>query len=406
MHVLFIAPETGPYNLRFIHALKRMGAEVSGIGHAPRALLVPALARCLTHYEQAKSVLDESELSRLARGIHARLPFSSVETIDEPAIVPAARVRQLLGAPGLTVPQATLCRDKAAMKDAWRAAGIPCAASAKVIDRKGAEDFAEREGFPLVVKPLAGFGTLDTFRVTTTDELGRALDRLKPSDTRPIVVEEFIEGHEGFYDTITAGGVIAHRFVGHYHPTCLESLSARTVRPRIGCTNRMDAAGYRELHDAAERVNVALGLVDSAAHMEWFFGPKGLRISEIGARPAGERIWDMHAAGNEFDVYLAWAEAVLHGRAAGEPSRRYATGSVQIRPHRDGIYAGHRGLAEVGRDFGDAIIEASVPRPGAKTEPLDRGWHAGTWFRLRDENYDRLMARLETIGESVSIVVK
>jgi len=35
--------------------------------------------------------------------------------------------REALGVPGLPVAQVTLCRDKAAMKDAWRAAGIPCA---------------------------------------------------------------------------------------------------------------------------------------------------------------------------------------------------------------------------------------------------------------------------------------
>lgn len=405
-HVLFLGPETGVYNLRFVDALKRAGARVSGIGHAPLARVAPELRRLLDRYVQARSLLDEGALATIAREIGAAARIDRVETIDEPAIVPAARVREALGVPGLTTAQAVLCRDKAAMKEAWRAAGIPCAASAAASDREGAFAFAEREGFPLVVKPVAGFGTLDTFRVETADDLARALDRLRPSPARRIVVEEFVDGHEGFYDTITAGGRVVHRFVGHYHPTCLEALSSREIRPRIGCTNRVASPSYAELHAAAERVVAALGLTDTATHMEWFFGKKGLRISEIGARPAGERIWDLHAAGNEFDLYLAWAEAVLRGRATGTPSRRFATGSVQIRPARDGRYAGHVGLAEVARVLGDAVIECEVPRPGSPTQPLDRGWHANTWFRLRDPDYDRLLARLEWVGRTVRIRVR
>ena len=403
MHVLFLAPETGPYNLRFVDGLKRAGARVTGVGHRAEARLAPELRRLLDSYVAAKSLVDEKDLVRIAREVDGRSRVERVETIDEPAIVPAAHVREALGVPGLTVAQATLCRDKAAMKDAWRAAGIPCAASAAAADRDAAFAFAEREGYPLVVKPVAGFGTTDTFRVETKGELEKALARLEPSPTRRVVLEEFVEGHEGFYDTITAGGTVAHAFVGHYHPGCLEALASPSIRPRIGCTNRVAAPTYAELHATAARVIEALGLRDGATHMEWFFGPKGLKVSELGARPAGERIWEMHAVGNELDIYLAWAEAVLRSRVTGEPTRRFATGSVQVRPDRAGRYAGHDGVDDVLRRFGSAIFERSTPRSGAATQALDRGWHAGTWFRLKDTNYDRLMERLAWIGEHVKI---
>lgn len=406
MHVLFLAPETGPYNLRFVDALKRAGAKVTGLGHAAEPRLPADLRKRLDAYVPTKSLLDEADVVRLAREIAARSAVDRVETIDEPAIVPAARIREALGVPGLGVAQAILCRDKAAMKDAWRAAGIPCAASAAAASRDEALAFAEREGYPLVVKPVAGFGTRDTFRVDDAAALEKAVARLKPSATNRVVLEEYIDGHEGFYDTITAGGKVVHSFIGHYHPGCLEALASRAIRPRIGCTNRVGVGSYSELHAAAARVIETLGLTDTATHMEWFFGHKGLRISEIGARPAGERIWDMHAAGSEFDIYLSWAEAVLRSRASGTPTRRFATGSVQIRPDRDGVYAGHAGLDDVARLFGDAIFEFETPAPGSPTAPLDRGWHAGTWFRLRDTNYDRLMEWLAFIGERVKINVR
>jgi hypothetical protein len=405
VHVLFLAPETAPYNLRFVEGLKRAGAEVTGVGHAPRERLAPELLLELAGYEQVKSILDGADVARVAREIDRRHRFERVETIDEPAVITAAHVRQELGVPGLTVDQARLCRDKAAMKAALRAHDLPCAESVAATDRATVSAFAERVGYPLVLKPREGFGTLDTFRADAAADLLRALDRLKPSPDRPILVEEFVDGHEGFYDTITAGGRVVHGFIGHYYPTCLAALSDRAISPQIACTNRVGAPAYAELHAAAQKVIDAFGLKDAGTHMEWFFGPKGLKISEIGARPAGESIWDMHAAGNEFDIYRAWAEAVLRSASFGEPTRKYATGSVQIRPPRDGTYAGHDGIEVIARTLKGSIIESAVPAPGTPTQPLERGWHQNTWFRLRDADYDRLREKLDFIARTVRVRV-
>ena len=189
--------------------------------------------------------------------------------------------------------------------------------------------------------------------------------------------------------------------MGHYYPSCLEALASRAISPRIACTNRVDVPGYAELRATGQRVLDALGIQVGATHLEWFFGPKGLKVSEIGARPAGERIWDLHAAGNGFDLYGSWAEAVLHGRATGTSTRALATGSVQIRPPKDGVFAGHDGVEAVRRELGDAIFDAEVPIPGAPTRPLSAGWHVNTWFRLRDTDYDRLNRRLEQVARMV-----
>ena len=95
------------------------------------------------------------------------------------------------------------------------------------------------------------------------------------------------------------------------------------------------------------RVNEALGIGTSATHMEWFFGPKGLRFSEIGCRPPGVGAWDLYSAGNDIDVYREWANAIVHGHVAARPSRRFATGIVALRPDRDGQISGYSGVDEV-----------------------------------------------------------
>jgi hypothetical protein len=61
------------------------------------------------------------------------------------------------------------------------------------------------------------------------------------------------------------------------------------------------------------------------------------------------------------------------------------------------------GVRTVARTLKGSIIESAVPAPGTPTQPLDRGWHQNTWFRLRDENYDRLREKLEFIARTVRV---
>ena len=134
-------------------------------------------------------------------------------------------------------------------------------------------------------------------------------------DGAPAAVEEFVEGHEGFYDTLTIQGRVVHDFISHYYPNVLEAMRTRWISPQIVATNRMDAPAYGELKEMGRRVIEALGVGTAATHMEWFFGPKGLKFSEIGCRPPGVGQWDVYCAANEFDLYREWALAVCHGQA-------------------------------------------------------------------------------------------
>jgi biotin carboxylase len=57
--------------------------------------------------------------------------------------------------PGLSLQKARLCRDKVAMKEFLRQHQIPCAQSGAVNSPKDAQTFAERWGYPVIVKPIA-----------------------------------------------------------------------------------------------------------------------------------------------------------------------------------------------------------------------------------------------------------
>ena len=78
-------------------------------------------------------------------------------------------------------------RDKARMKAAFEAAGVPCARSARVASASDVATFAERVGYPFVAKPPAGAGARNTFRVDGPDQLTSWLRDSPPTPDEPMV---------------------------------------------------------------------------------------------------------------------------------------------------------------------------------------------------------------------------
>ena len=403
MNVIFVEPAFPDNQRQFVRALHGIGARVTGVGERPYDWLDDETKGRLVAYEQVSSVTDEGALHAAVRRVQGREWVDRLEATVEAHVLPAARVREACTIPGISTRTAYLCRDKVAMKEVLRSAGVPCAASTAVASVQEARDFAQAVGFPLVVKPRAAAGAAGTYRADGWDELARVLDATGVARGAPAAIEEFIEGHEGFYDTLTINGRVVHDFVSHYYPNVLEAMRTRWISPQIVATNRMDAPTYGEVKEMGRRVIEALGVGTAATHMEWFFGPKGLKFSEIGCRPPGVGQWDVYCAANEFDLYREWALAVCHGHGDRPPSRRYACGMIALRPDRDGVIAGYEGAEEIWRRFGDCIVAHHFPHPGTPTQPVEAGYMANAWMRLRHPDYDELRWILNTVGETIQV---
>jgi formate-dependent phosphoribosylglycinamide formyltransferase (GAR transformylase) len=403
MNVIFVEPAF-PHNQReFVRGLHSVGARVVGIGERPIGYLDGELRHWLADYEQVQSVVHEPSLLEAVRRVQKRVWVDRLEATVEAHIMPTAKVREACGIPGTSVRTAWLCRDKPTMKEVLRAAGVPCAQSSSIESPQEAREFAARVGYPLIFKPRAGAGAAGTTKVSSDVELEHAIREFGIDRGQSVAVEEFIEGHEGFLDTLTIRGEVVHEFISHYYPNVLEAMRERWISPQIVATNRVDAPGYDEVKQLARQVIKALGIGSSATHMEWFFGPKGLKFSEIGCRPPGVGQWDVYNAGNEFDIYREWAMALVHGRIGQRPSRRYACGMIALRPDRDGRIVGYEGVDRIGREFGECIVAAHLPSAGTPTQPIEAGYMANAWMRVRHPDYDHLRYIMNTIGETVRV---
>jgi len=403
MNIIFIEPSF-PYNQReFVRGLHAAGATVIGIGERPQEYLADDVKHWLSHYVQVQSVVHEPSLLKAVRHIQGLVYVDRLEATVEAHIMAAARVREATGIPGTSVHTAYLCRDKPAMKEVLRNAGIPCAKSTRANNLQDGRDFAEQVGYPLIVKPPAGAGAAGTWKVRDTSELERVLIESGVADGVEVAIEEFIEGHEGYLDTLTINGEVAHEFITHYYPGVLTAMRERWISPQMVTTNRIEAPGYREVRQMARDVIRILDIGTSATHMEWFASPRGLRFSEIGCRPPGVGQWDVYNAANEFDLYYEWASALTHGRPQNAPSRRYAAGMIALRPSCDGRITGYSGLEAIQHHYGDCIVASHLPAPGTPTQPVEGGYMANAWMRVRHPDYDALRNILNTIGETVKV---
>jgi carbamoylphosphate synthase large subunit len=403
MNVIFVEP-CFPYNQReFVRALHAAGANVIGIGERPVDALPSDVKGWLGDYIRVRSVVHEPSLLEAVRYAQSKVWVDRLEATIEAHIMAAAAVREATGIPGTSVRTAYLCRDKPAMKEALRNAGIPCAQSTRAKTTADLRHFAESVGFPLIVKPPAGAGAAGTFRIRSAAEIDHVSRESGLADGHAVAVEEFIEGHEGFIDTVSIDGQVAHEFITHYYPNVLEAMRERWISPQMVTTNRIDAPGYAEVRELTRKVIRILDIGTSATHMEWFFGPKGLKFSEIGCRPPGVGQWDVYNAANEFDLYYEWAMAICYGRTHAQPSRHYAAGMIALRPERDGRITGYTGMDEIGRRYGDCIVAAHLPDAGTPTQPVEAGYMANAWMRVRHPDYDTLRGILNDIGETVHV---
>ena len=254
MNVILVEPFFPNNQRRFALALKRVGATVIGIGEYDENGFDPELRDSLDLYYRVPSVVDLGAMRDAVAWAQSKLWVDRIEATVEAHIMSTAQIREWAGIPGTSVRTAWLCRDKPAMKEALRHAGVRTAASTAADNADQVIDFVSRIGFPVILKPRSGAGAAGTVRVDSMDELRTALGGFGGVDS--IAVEEFVSGHEGFYDTLSIDGNTAHDFVSHYYPNVLEAMRERWISPQFIATNRVDdAPAYGELKELGARVN-------------------------------------------------------------------------------------------------------------------------------------------------------
>jgi hypothetical protein len=365
MNVIMLAPGYPGEMPFFCRGLSLQGGKVYGVSDVAEADL-PAMTReHLSGYLRVGDFTNEAAVVEAVVAGVGRHPIERVVCMWEPGVVLAAKLREALGVPGMRVEQAETFRNKDLMKQAVTRAGIRTARHASATSIQGVRDAADQIGFPVIVKPIAGAGSMDTIRAASMTELEASLARVQRYDE--VNVEEFIEGEEYTYDTICVDGRIVYENVCYYRPNPLVARSTEWISPQTIALRDLSPptvqAGIALGHDVLRALDFQTGFT----HMEWFHTPAGeVVFGEIAARPPGAHTVDLMNYVGDVDLFTGYAEADLKGTFSVSTERKYNVANIFKRASGRGRITRIEGLQRLMERYGEHIVHVDLLPVGAE----------------------------------------
>ena len=262
---------------------------------------------------------------------------------------------------------------------------------------------AERIGYPIIVKPIAGAGSADTYRVDSARSSPRCCRCC--AHVPEVSVEEFVDGEELTFDTVCADGEILFENVMWYRPRPLQmrihewvspvSIALRDLSvPDLQAGRRDGRAGPRGA-GVPHRLH-AHGVVPHGV------GRGGVRRDRRAAarRPGGRP--------HELTPRRRPLRRLGRGRAAraliaADLEQRYNAGSIFKRAHGDGRITDVDGLDALRAAYGADIVHVDLLPVGAPR----RDWRATVvgdgWIVVRHHELQRVIEMTERFAADLHL---
>ncbi len=184
-----------------------LGFDVSFIGATDEFSLRDreVLDRCrFVHETPAEQVVAALAA---ARAIHAEHPLDASVSFGEFGLESSAVIADALGIRGLPLASVAATRYKDRMRGILADHPQLAIGWARVAEPADLAKFHARHGLPLIVKPVAGSGSVGVRQITTPDELRAVLEDSGLWIEEPCLAEELVEGDVLYsVETVTLGG--------------------------------------------------------------------------------------------------------------------------------------------------------------------------------------------------------
>lgn len=386
----------------FTRGLAEVGASVFGVGDSPVNGLPSMVRKYLDEYIPVRSLWDEDAVIASLRNRLRGRNLDRIECLWEPGIMLAARLRETFGVAGLDTGQAERFRNKELMKQALDEAGIRTPRHVAATTVVAIWEAAEIIGYPIILKPIDGAGSADTYRVRDADELKSVMPRLRHVPT--VSVEEFIDGEEFTFDTITVNGKIAYYNIAWYRPRPLVARSNEWISPQVIALRNVDQADLRGGVKMGFDVIKALEFDTGFTHMEWYRKADGeVVFGEIGARPPGAHQVDQMKYVCDFDVFREWANAVTKGRISDGIKSKYNVANIYKRARGVGRISAIVGADKLQQEFGHHVVWNTLLPVGTRRRDWRKTLVSDGFIMLRHPDLTTTMAMADKVGSELQL---
>lgn len=273
--------------------------------------------------------------------LHRQTAITTIIPMSEADILRAARLREALNIPGQRVENARLFRDKTLMKAHAQAKGVAVPRFTIIKDTLDLLNFIDEVNYPVVIKPIMGRGSLNTFLIRNAEELEQKLNSGFISNTSrytDLLAEEYIDGDVYHIDGLQTEQTLRVLSVSKYVNNCLDFVNGAYLGSyTLEDQNPLNTKILNFCHDLIGRV---FALPKNALmHIEVFVDRnQTIWLCEIACRIGGNGINDEVQLRHNMDIKLSYIQAEC-GRAF-EPQPLLATKPVAGRlliPPKDGL---------------------------------------------------------------------
>ena len=260
-------------------------------------------------------------------------------------------------------------------------------------------EFAAEVGYPVVVKPYAGWACGRTYRVDGPEALDRVWDEMG-DDRHEYRVEEFVHGTEYHVDSLFRDGEPVFAQLSRYTYSVLEYRDepGGTVSRKYNLS-----PAERRILDLNTVVLRGFGLDTGVVHAEFFLPDDGdVVFGEAGARAGGGSIVPAIEAGRGINLAGEWCRLELDPDHRTEARLGPEIGTEYLASDRYGLITAITGADEL--TSLDKVLDADVWKTvGDVLAPPTASNDVLGWYVCEGTDFDDVRARFKTVRDAFRV---
>lgn len=365
----------------------------------------------LEQYYDEVFIIDDLQCKEDVEKVLAKIletrEIESLYTTYEPVVEVAGYLRERFNLPGMNYSEALKVRNKHIMKKTAVENGIATAQFSLVKSLKELYAFIKETGYPIVIKPVSGYATNYTFKISSFGNFFNVNVIKMLCRHKEFLAEKFIDGHEYHCNSIIVNGKIVFSSVGknlyNNMETVLDSKPKGSIAFPAYCDNDRPISDIKSFN---ERLVSCYHIKEGISHAEVFVDSRGVvYLGEIAARIGGAPIGDCIKNTSGVDINKAYIDA---------PIDNFKTESINERPVFTGYLtfpskAGELVTISDENDFShlDGIKEIKfLNKPGDRLMRQKNTAVRTGYIIIEDTSYDRLKEKLLDAFQSFRLTVK
>ena len=390
--------------------------------YGARLILIKRNPTWETQFVDVAYDVDTRSISKTVEAvieIQKKEKIDGIVTFVEHSVPSAAAAAKALGLPFVSEHTAEIARNKYEMRKAFQSHHIPCPKFEITNNLIEAKKISKDFGYPVVLKPLIGGGSMYVRRINTETELEQHFDYIKKGAwdgfeydplyessrnkyKESILIESYVEGSEVSVESLIINNktnVLA------IHDKPLPMTGPYFEELYFTTPSRLSKTIQTDLIDLSKKSHEALSINIGATHTEFRVTAEGkLVILESAARMGGGPVYRSVLTSTGIDLVHSIMELSLGTNPDLSKIQRNPTGFYLFFANKEGWISSIKGVSEVEKD--PAVVEIEMYKKiGDRVDLPPKVFQAHGHMIVKANDLDALDRKVVELSSLIKIEV-